>query len=188
MLLQKCSGSFRCVLAKSNQVLFAACGESSVFALVKSSLDCRHVCLLESVLLLAGCCEGVFFTMEKILRSSPLYLLWWSLLLIVGTSVSWRVFFSWLDVVKERGFSYHRRWCPLWTSRSSYVSELISALLFSQKLLIWPLLMFLLSLGWICLVLKPNNPLFLLFGETLHDVLHSNSFQMQTTHWELWPA
>ncbi len=40
--------------------LFAACGEASVFALVKSSLDCRHVCLLESVLLLAGCCERVF--------------------------------------------------------------------------------------------------------------------------------
>ncbi len=28
--------------------------------LVKSSLDCRHVCLLESALLLAGCCERVF--------------------------------------------------------------------------------------------------------------------------------
>ncbi len=31
-----------------------------MFALVKSSLACRHVCLLESVLLLAGCCERVF--------------------------------------------------------------------------------------------------------------------------------
>ncbi len=31
-----------------------------MFALVKSSLDCRHVCLLEGVLLLAGCCERVF--------------------------------------------------------------------------------------------------------------------------------
>ncbi len=59
MLFQKCSG-FRCCLAKSSPVLFAACGEASVFALVKSSLDCRHVCLLESVLLLAGCCERVF--------------------------------------------------------------------------------------------------------------------------------
>ncbi len=28
-------------LAKSNQALFAPCGEPSVFALVKSSLDCR---------------------------------------------------------------------------------------------------------------------------------------------------
>ncbi len=45
---------------KSNQALFVACAEASVFALVKSSLDCRHVCLLESVLLLAGCCERVF--------------------------------------------------------------------------------------------------------------------------------
>ncbi len=47
-------------LSKSNLVLFAACAEASVFALVKSSLDCRHVCLLESVLLSAGCCERVF--------------------------------------------------------------------------------------------------------------------------------
>ncbi len=49
---------------KSNLALFAPCGEPSVFALVKSSLDCRlwqwHVYLLESVLLLAGCCERVF--------------------------------------------------------------------------------------------------------------------------------
>ncbi len=43
-------------LAKSN----LSCGEASVFALVKPSLDCRHVCLLESALLLAGCCERVF--------------------------------------------------------------------------------------------------------------------------------
>ncbi len=51
-------------LAKSNLALFAACGETSVFALVKSSLHCRLcqwlVYLLESVLLLAGCCERVF--------------------------------------------------------------------------------------------------------------------------------
>ncbi len=60
MLFQKCSGFFRCLLSKSNLGLFAACGEASVFALVKSSLDCKHVCLLESVLLLAGCCERVF--------------------------------------------------------------------------------------------------------------------------------
>ncbi len=65
MLFKKCSGFFfLCFLAKSNLALFAARGEASVFALVKSSLDCRlwqrHVCLLESVLLLAGCCERVF--------------------------------------------------------------------------------------------------------------------------------
>ncbi len=64
MLFQKCSGFFRCFLAKTNQALFAPSGEPSVFALVKSSLDCRlwqwHVCLLESVLLLAGCYERVF--------------------------------------------------------------------------------------------------------------------------------
>ncbi len=38
MLFQKWSGFFRCFLAKSNQALFAPCGESSVFALVKPSL------------------------------------------------------------------------------------------------------------------------------------------------------
>ncbi len=98
MLFQKWSGFFRCFW----QSVIWPCGEPSVFALVTSSLDCRHVYLLKSVLLLAGCCER-----ERILRSSPLYLLWWSLLLIVDTSTSWRVFFSWLDVVKERGSSDH---------------------------------------------------------------------------------
>ncbi len=60
---------FRCFLAKSNQALYAPCGETSVFALVKSSLDCRlwqwHAYLLESVLLLAGCCERVFLYHEE---------------------------------------------------------------------------------------------------------------------------
>ncbi len=64
MLFQNWSGFFWCFLAKSNLVLFAPCGEPFVFALVKSSLDCRlyqwHAYLLESVLLLAGCCERVF--------------------------------------------------------------------------------------------------------------------------------
>ncbi len=73
MLFQKYSGFFKCFLAKSNLALFAPCGEPSVFVLMKSSLDCRlwqwHVYLLESVLL-AGCWERFFFTMEKILRSS----------------------------------------------------------------------------------------------------------------------
>ncbi len=55
---------FRCFLAKSNLALIAPCGEPSVFALVMSSLDYRlwqwHTYILESVLLLAGCCERVF--------------------------------------------------------------------------------------------------------------------------------
>ncbi len=41
ILFQKCSGFFRCFLAKSNLALFAPFGEPSVFALMKSSLDCR---------------------------------------------------------------------------------------------------------------------------------------------------
>ncbi len=59
-------------LAKSNLALFVACGELSVFALVKSSLDCRlwpwQGYLLESVLLLAGVVNE--FIMESILWSS----------------------------------------------------------------------------------------------------------------------
>ncbi len=61
MLFLKCSGFFRYFF--SILALFAPCGEPSVFALVKSSLDCRllqwHAYLLESVLLLVECCERV---------------------------------------------------------------------------------------------------------------------------------
>ncbi len=65
---------FRCFfLAKSNLSLFAPCDEPSLFALVKSSLNCRlwqwHVYLLESVLHLARCCEG--FSLPWILRFPP---------------------------------------------------------------------------------------------------------------------
>ncbi len=41
MLFQKWSGFFKIFLAKSNLALLAPCGEPSVFALMKSSLDCR---------------------------------------------------------------------------------------------------------------------------------------------------
>ncbi len=69
----------------------------------------------------------------------PLYLLWWSLLLIVDfdsdTSTSWRVFFSWLDV--EKGFSLPWRGStdhpPLLSSvdvHAFYVAELSSAFFF----------------------------------------------------------
>ncbi len=99
---------------------------------------------------------------------NPLYLLSWSLLLIVDfdsdTSTSWRVFFTWLNVVKGFFFTMER------ILRSSttvvlcgrpcihfYVAELTSAFFFSSectKLLIWPLRMFLLSLWWICFVFE----------------------------------
>ncbi len=122
MLFQKWSGFFRCFLAN---LIFAPCGEPSVFALVKSSIDCRpwqwHVYLLESVLLLAGCCERVFLYHRE---DSPII----------------------------------HHCCPPWTSRPFYVAELTSALFFflrmSPKLLIWPLLMFLLSLWWICFIFE----------------------------------
>ncbi len=61
---------------------------------------------------------------------NPLYLFSWSLLLIVDvdsdTSTSWRMFFTWLDVVK--GFLYHgedspiiHHCCPPWTSRPFFM-------------------------------------------------------------------
>ncbi len=68
---------FRCFLAKSNLALFAPCGEPSVFALVKYSLDCRLwqwlVYLLESVFLLAGCCEKVFLYHGEVHNSPQLW-------------------------------------------------------------------------------------------------------------------
>ncbi len=95
------------------------------------------------------------------------HLLWWSLLLIVDidsdTSTSWRVFFSWLNVVKGFFFPMER------IQRSSItvvfrrrpglfmlLSSLVCSFFFSEwnKLLIWPLRMFLLSLWWICFVFE----------------------------------
>ncbi len=61
----------------------------------------------------------------------------YSLLLIVDfdsdTPTSWRVFFSWLDVVKGFFFNMERilhHCCPPWTSRPFYVAELTSAFFF----------------------------------------------------------
>ncbi len=97
---------------------------------------------------------------------NPLYLLWWSLLLIVDfdsdTSASWRVFFSWLDVMKGFFFTMER----ILRSSTTFVLRghpglcmLLSSIVcsfFSEctKHLIWPLLMFLLSLWWICFVFE----------------------------------
>ncbi len=108
----------------------------------------------------------------------PLYSLWWSLLLIVdfdsGTSASWRVFFSWLDIVKGFFFTMER---ILWSSITVVCGrpgllccKAHQCCLSSSecnKLMIWPLLMFLLFLWGICFVLKPNNRLFHLYGELL---------------------
>ena len=67
MLFQNCKGFCRCCLANSvfeAHQWFTSCGEPSVFTLVKSSLECwlwhTYIYLLESVLDLANCCEGVF--------------------------------------------------------------------------------------------------------------------------------
>ncbi len=130
---------FKMFLAKSNLALFAPCGEPSAIALVKSSLDCRlwqwHVCLLDSVLLLAGCCERVF--------------------LYHG----------------ENSQIIHHC-CPPWTSRPFYVTELKCVLFRMHQTVDLPLLMFLLSLWWICFVFEAYNCLFRLYVELpwLHDV------------------
>ncbi len=113
----------------------------------------------------------------------PLYLLWWSLLLIVDlivtrlppgecssldcrldsdTSASWRVFFSWLDVVNGVFFTMER---ILWSSTTVVLRGRLGFLccwahqcvpLFSEctKLLIWSLRMSLLSLWWIGFVFE----------------------------------
>ncbi len=110
---------------------------------------------------------------------NPLYLLSWSLLLIVDfgsdTSTSWRVFFSWLDIVKGFFFTMER----ILRSSTTVVLcgrpgpfMLLSSLVLSffseyTKQLIWPLLMFLLSLWWICFVLKPNNSVSLVWRDPL---------------------
>ncbi len=98
MLFQKWSGFFRCFLVKSNLALFAPYSEPSVIALVKSSLDCRlwqwHVCLLEIVLLLAGCCERVFLYHGEDSRSSTTVVLCGHAGLFMFRSSPVRSFFS----------------------------------------------------------------------------------------------
>ncbi len=124
-MLFKWSGFFRCFLAKSNLALFASCGEPSVFVLVKSSLDCR---LLTVTRLSPGECSSLGWML-------------WKGFLYHGE----RILRSSTTVVLP------------WTSRPFYVAELTSAFFFFSectKLLIWPLLMFLLSLWWICFVFE----------------------------------
>ncbi len=150
MLFQKWSVFFRCFLAKSNLTLFAPCGEPSVFALV-------------------------------------------NLLLIVDfdsdVPASWRVFFTWLDVVKGFFFTMER------ILRSSITvvlcgrpglfmlqSSPVRSSFFSEctKLLICPLLMFLLSLSLM--------DLFCFWSLTIVCfTCLENSFQMQMAHLESTP-
>ncbi len=86
-------------------------------------------------------------------------------------------------------YYYYYHCCPPWTSRSSYVAPVRSCFLrMYQTVDLAPNVLLSLSDGSV-LFLKPNNHLFLLYGEILwpHDVVHSNSFQMQTTHLESTP-
>ncbi len=89
--------------------------EPSVFALVKSSLDCRlwqwHNYLLESVLHLAGCCKKVFLYHGE----DPLIIhhccpLWTSMPFYVAELTSTCFFFGSLTIVcftcMERSFDY----------------------------------------------------------------------------------
>ncbi len=114
----------------------------------------------------------------------PLYLLSWRLVLIEdfvsNTPTSWRVFFSWLDVVKGFFFTIGRILrssttvvlcgCPgIFMLRSSPVCSF-----FSQNVPVdlATLPFFMLSLLFIYFYLKPNNCLFHLHVEILwlHDV------------------
>ncbi len=80
----------------------AVCFDHQLFQAVSMLLSSRH-----------SAAGGLYFSRTKKgfsrIKSNLVlwWRLWWSLLLIVDTSVSWRVFFSWLDVVKERGSSDH---------------------------------------------------------------------------------
>ncbi len=82
MLFQNCEGFFRCRLANSN-LAFLFLRLTNGLHLVVNPLyslwwslllivdfDTTYTYLLESVLDLANCCEGCFFTRERILRSS----------------------------------------------------------------------------------------------------------------------
>ncbi len=125
-------------LEKSNLALFASCGEPSVFALGE-----------------------VFSWLETLTGTSTPWRVFFSWLeTLTGTSTSWRVFFSWLDVVKGfsvswRGSSYHPSLLSSVDVQAFFCCRAHQCvLIFSEwtKLLIWPLVMFLLSRRWICLV------------------------------------
>ncbi len=113
---------------------------------------------------------------------NSLYLLSWSLLLIVDFDIdiptSWRVFFSWLDVVKGFFFTMER------ILRSSTIvvlrgrpglfmllsSPVCSVFLRMYQTLIWPLLIFLLFLWWICCFWRLTIVCFTCMERWLHDV------------------
>ncbi len=126
---------------------------------------------------------------------NPLYLLWWSLLLIVDfdsdTSTSWRVLFSWLDVVKgffftmERNLRSSPHYFPLWTSRPFYVAELTGVFFFAQNVTnCWfghSYCFCDLSDGFVSICLES------ICFTCKERSLNSNSFQMQMAHLESAP-
>ncbi len=130
---------------------------------------------------------------------NPLYLLSWSLLLNVDfdsvTATSRKV--SSLGWYCERVFLSHgedspiiHHCCPPWTSRPFYVAELSSVFFFSEctKLMIWPLLKFLLSQMDLVCFWSLTIICFTLYGS--FDCMmwvHSNSFQMQMAYLESTP-
>ncbi len=131
---------------------------------------------------------------------NPLYFLLWSLLLIVDldredTADPWRVFFSWLDVVKGFFFIIGE---DVLCGRSCLfnVAQLTGALLFFSectKMLIWPLWLFLLWMDFSLMDLFCSWSLTIVCFtcmERSFDCMmwvHSNSFQMQTAHLESTP-
>ncbi len=121
----------------------------------------------------------VFFFWQRLiwpclhLVVNPLYLLWWSLLLIVDvdsdTPASWRVSFSWLDVVKGFFFTIEM---ILWSSTTVVLCGrpglfmLLSSPVRSFFLRMYQTVDLATPNGFV-LFLKPNNHLFHLHGELL---------------------
>ncbi len=115
---------------------------------------------------------------------NPLYLFSWSLLLIVDfdsdTTTSCRVFFSWLDAVKDSLIIQHC--CLAWTSRPFYVAELTSAFFFSQNVDLTAPNVPAISLMDLFCFLSITIVCFTCMESSFDHMMwvHSNSFQMHT--------
>ncbi len=126
---------------------------------------------------------------------NPLYLLWWTLdcrlwqrhIYLLCSSLGWMLW---------KSFSLPWRWFadqpPLLSSVDvqaflcCWAHQCVLFLSECTKLLIWPLLMFLLSLWWIfIIILKPNNCLFHLHGEILWPHLSMKQLLSQLSNY-LW--
>ncbi len=168
---QNWSGFFICVLAKSNLAFFAPCSEPTVFALVKSSLNCRlwqwHIYFLESVLHLAGCCEMVFIYHREDFPIIHLCCPPWTSRLFYVAELTSELFFSIFWIIF------------LWIYQTVVLATLnVPAISLMDVFCFW-------SLTLVCFTCMERS-----FDRMMW--VHCNSFQMQMSHLqstpELWPA